>query len=239
MEDSKVTSARRVTGAPGLALLMGAVCLSLLTVRAIAQSVFPGAGYTVDMLDKTVVIEPAKPMTNLAHRRQLRSALTAGGHAIVCRHGSTDWLANDIRDTASQAERDDRSVQRNLSDLGRAQAGAIREALDHLGVKIGPVLSTFYFRTREFAEMATGRKADPKEELLGIQHASIAPWWSVVAGSKGLTTTMFVSAHGQPAGAMKIRLGEGDCAIVRVETEMRLSVLGVITPSEWRQLLVP
>jgi phosphohistidine phosphatase SixA len=164
--------------------------------------------------------------------------MTSVPHAIVCRHGSTDWLANDIPDTASQAERDDRSVQRNLSDLGRAQAGAIRGTLDHLGVKVGPVLSTFYFRTREFAEIATGRKADPKEELLGIKHASIAPWWSVVAGSKGLTT-LFVSAHGQPAGAMKIRLGEGDCAVVRIESETRLSVLGVITPSEWRQLLVP
>ncbi len=206
---------------------------------ASAQSNFPGAGFTIDMLDREVAVEPRTPMANPAKRKSLREALARGGHAIVCRHGATDWLAKDISDAASDAERQNRAVQRNLSPLGLAQAEAIRSTLDHLAVKPAPVYATFFLRTQDFAEMATGVKPQIKDELLGIKHATIAPWWSIVAASRQLPTTMFIAAHGQPLGAMKVPIGEGDCAILRSDGEKRITVLAVLTPSEWRQVLVP
>lgn len=218
---------------------VAACCVLAMPQSSAAQGRFAGAGFKIDMLNYEVVVEPRQPMANPSHRQKLRAALTGGGHAVVCRHGATDWLAKDVQDGAGTAERDDRSRQRNLSPLGEAQAAAIRSALDHMGVKVGPVYASFFYRTREFAELATGQEPELKDELLGTKHPTIAPWWSIVSRSEGLPTTLFIAAHGQPAGAMKVGLGEGDCAIARLEGPKRLVVLAVLTPSNWRQLLVP
>lgn len=200
---------------------------------------FPGAGFQIDMLDRVLVIEPPVPLTVDTHRRKVRSALQAGGHVVICRHGATDWLARDVSDDASVEEREDRSRQRNLLPLGVAQAEAIGDAIGRLGVKLAPVLSTFYFRTREFGQIATGQKPEIRDELIATRYPTIETWWRVIAESQSRPTTTFVAAHGQPAGAMKLRLGEGDCAVAKADGDKRLNVLAVLTAADWRLLLVP
>lgn len=203
---------------------------------------FPGQGFVIDMLDYKVTTEQPLAVPAPGVRQRLRTALQAGRHAIICRHGATDWLAPDVDDQAGPELRADQSRQRNLSDLGEAQARAIRSALDHLGVRLDAVLATFYFRTRDFARIATGREPEMRDELLGIAHRTIAPWFSIAAEARHRPGITFISAHGQPVGAMRVpglALGEGDCLIARFEDAKSMTVIGRLTPSEWRQMLVP
>lgn len=200
---------------------------------------FPGAGFQIDMLDRVLVFEPPIPLTVHPQRRKVRAALMAGGVAVFCRHGATDWLSGDVPDEASVADRNDRGKQRNLTALGIAQAQVIREAVDKLGLKLSPVLSSFYFRTREFGEIATGQTPVVRDELIATRYSTIETWWRIVADSQSRPTITFISAHGQPSGAMKLRLGEGDCAVAKADGDKRLNIIAVLAASDWCLLMVP
>src|SRR5690349_3406880 len=80
------------------------------------------------------------------------AALKGGGYVIVMRHGATyqDQADTDPLNLANVDK------QRQLNDAGRAQARAIGAAVKKLGIPIGQVVSSQYFRAIETARLAFG-----------------------------------------------------------------------------------
>jgi hypothetical protein len=204
-----------------------------------ARSPFPGQGFRVAMLDYVLDASAMRPVQAPGQRQALREALRRGGLAIVCRHGATDWLAPDIGDDASVAARADRVRQRNLRPLGAAEAGAIRDAFDHLQLRPARVYASFYYRTREFAMLATGQEPAIRDELLPLSRPDISTWFDFVVGAAAEPGLAFISAHGQPLGAAGISVGEGDCVILRADGPKRMVALARLRPSDLRPLLIP
>lgn len=81
------------------------------------------------------------------------SALKSGGHIVLLRHAQTvDGIGDppgfDIRQC---------STQRNLNDVGRAQARAWQQAFARHNIPVGGVFSSAWCRTKETATLAFGR----------------------------------------------------------------------------------
>jgi phosphohistidine phosphatase SixA len=112
----------------------------------------PGDGIAVNKPDAQGV---TKTWSKLP-QAELVKALQGGGYVILFRHGRTDYRTQDV---IPQKSFDDRSTQRVLSDEGREQGKRIGAALRALGLKFDRVMSSPYFRTREFAELVTARPA--------------------------------------------------------------------------------
>jgi phosphohistidine phosphatase SixA len=73
------------------------------------------------------------------------TALRAGGYVIVIRHGATHQDQADT-DPLNLANVD---KQRQLNDAGRAKAKEIGEAFKKLGIPVGQVITSQYFRAIE------------------------------------------------------------------------------------------
>jgi phosphohistidine phosphatase SixA len=80
------------------------------------------------------------------------SALKAGGYVIVMRHGATHQDQADT-DPFNLANVD---KQRQLNDAGRAKAREIGAAIKKLGIPIGQVVTSQYFRAIETGRLAFG-----------------------------------------------------------------------------------
>jgi len=79
--------------------------------------------------------------------------LRQGGFILAFRHANTDMSQQDS-DVSNLANR---STQRNLTDLGRANATNIGRAIAALGIPIGVVRSSPFWRCRDTATLAFGR----------------------------------------------------------------------------------
>lgn len=88
------------------------------------------------------------------------TALRAGGHVIVIRHGATHQDQADT-DPFNLANVD---KQRQLNDAGRAKAREIGEAFRKLGIPVGLVITSQYFRAIETGRLAFG-SAQPTAEV--------------------------------------------------------------------------
>ncbi|MEM6755795.1 MAG: histidine phosphatase family protein [Planctomycetota bacterium] len=98
--------------------------------------------------------EIAEPLKGEA----LVAALRRGGLVVYFRHATTE------KDYADQvtANPNDGSTQRVLSEAGWHQAKAIGQAWRRLGLPVGDVVSSQYFRAWQTADLAFGRyRKDP------------------------------------------------------------------------------
>jgi phosphohistidine phosphatase SixA len=82
--------------------------------------------------------------------RALATALRAGGHVIVVRHGAT---FPDQADT-DPLNHENIAAQRNLNDSGKALAKAFGEALRQGGIPVGKVYTSKFNRAYETATLA-------------------------------------------------------------------------------------
>ncbi|MEM1011810.1 MAG: histidine phosphatase family protein [Planctomycetota bacterium] len=84
---------------------------------------------------------------------ELVNSLRSGGFVIYFRHAQTE------KDYADQVTADvnDGSTQRVLSEKGWHQAKGIGEAFRALGIPVGNVISSEYFRAWQTADLAFGR----------------------------------------------------------------------------------
>lgn len=95
-----------------------------------------------------------------AARAALNDALRAGGHVLFIRHAATDRIDGGHATDRAEWPRD---RQRNLSRLGIAQARRIGDRVRNLGIPVGEVRASPFFRCMETAELAFGRvDADPR-----------------------------------------------------------------------------
>ena len=90
------------------------------------------------------------PPAAAADDRELAQALRGGGLVIVLRHGATRTDQVD----AEPVDFDNFSAQRNLSDKGKAAAGAFGEALRQVGAPVGKVYTSQFNRAYETATLA-------------------------------------------------------------------------------------
>jgi len=82
----------------------------------------------------------------------LVAALRGGGHVIVFRHGATH---SDQADT-DPLNLDNVAKQRHLNDKGRAAARGWGEAFKAMGIPVGAIYSSRFFRAQETAKLAFG-----------------------------------------------------------------------------------
>ena len=125
--------------------LCGALALLLLLVAASASAQEHPVG-------NTKVVPPQAP--------QLIAMLKAGGYIIFFRHGTTpDYAEPPVTDFA------DCPRQRNLNELGRAQATSISAAFRELGFPIDKVVASPYCRCMDTARIAFGQRTSAREAL--------------------------------------------------------------------------
>src|SRR5258708_34302693 len=88
------------------------------------------------------------------------TGLKSGGYVIVIRHGATyqDQADTDPLNLANVDK------QRQLNDAGRAKAGEIGEAFKKLGIPVGQVVTSQYFRAIETGKLAFG-SAQPTADV--------------------------------------------------------------------------
>lgn len=88
------------------------------------------------------------------------AAVRGGGYVIIMRHGATHQDQADT-DPLNLANVD---KQRQLNDAGRARSKEIGEAFKKLGIPVGKVVSSQYFRAIETAKLAFGT-AEPTADV--------------------------------------------------------------------------
>jgi hypothetical protein len=160
----------------------------------------------------------------------LVAALRGGGLVLACRHTATDHQASD--------QGPDRASQRNLTEEGVRQAGAIGVAIRKLRIPIGEVRANPMYRNRETAEYAFGRAT--VDSALGGTEAIAALRALLTAPVPRGTNRVLVTRIGILTGAFEGRgvgpIDEGDCLIVRPLAEGPFRVLGHLKGSDWARL---
>jgi phosphohistidine phosphatase SixA len=161
----------------------------------------------------------------------LIARLRQGGLALLCRHAMTDRSKPDAR----TIDFEDRSTQRNLSAEGESQARQIGAEIRRLGIPIGDVRASQYFRTRESAELTFGRVTI--DSTLAFNGSDDAMRRLLAAVPEARTNSAFMSHAGRIARVIDMRalggLEEGDCAIVEPLGDS-FQVAGRIRAGEWR-----
>jgi len=194
--------------------LLGGVS-SLIGLPAFAQGARrPGDGIPVNRPD-------AQGRTQTWSRLPLPAlvrSLQAGGHALMFRHGRTDWRG---RDQLPQTSFDDRRTQRNLSEEGRDQGRRTGQVFRTLGVAFGEVYSSPYFRARDFAELVTGREAIVTYKLLGYDQRGLDGHRELLSTVPAPGKNNFLSGHQfavTELGLVRMNeLEEGSCLIFKPE----------------------
>lgn len=89
------------------------------------------------------------------------TAVRGGGYVIIMRHGAThqDQADTDPLNLANVAQ------QRQLNDAGRAKAKEIGAAMKKLGIPVGQVVSSQYFRAIETARLLGFGEPQPTPDV--------------------------------------------------------------------------
>ncbi len=97
------------------------------------------SGFRMLLAGVLLMVAPvAVVMSQPAPPADLIEAMRRGGYVIVLRHGATTLdIATDGMNNPGKA-----AIERQLSDVGRAQAIAIGEGLRKLGIRVGAVMTS-------------------------------------------------------------------------------------------------
>ena len=147
---------------------------------------------------------------------ELVQALKAGGYALIFRHGRTDWQT---KDELPQRTFEDRRTQRNLSEEGKEQGRRTGDMFRVLGVRFDGVFSSPYFRTRDFAELVTGRPPEVTRKLLGYDQIGLDGHRELLSRVPSPGANTFLSGHQfavTELGFVRMNeLEEGSCLIFK------------------------
>jgi hypothetical protein len=207
-----------------LSTIVLALALPGATLLAAAQAPSPAASAT-DGKTAAITLEG----------RALVDALRHGGYVLYLRHTSTDFSQND----AAMTSYADCASQRNLTEVGRAEARAIAVSLRALRIPIGEVLASPYCRTMETGRLAFG-KATPSPAVRGgpahpestDRYADLRRLLSTPVAGK---TNLAISSHGNPfvAVAGSPRLAEGEVAVIEPLGNGRFRIVARVTKTGW------
>src|SRR5258705_4650767 len=101
----------------------------------------------------------------------LVNALRGGGYVIVVRHGATHADQADT-DPLNVDQPGNEAKQRHLNDKGREAARAWKEAFRKMGIPVGRVYSSKFFRAQETARLGFGEPVTSFDVTQGGQVVS-------------------------------------------------------------------
>ena len=172
----------------------------------------------------------------LGVRERVLSVLHEGGYVIFFRHATTDWSQKDT----DLSDLKDCAAQRNLTDVGRAQARAIGEAFNRLGIPVGEVLASPYCRTLETAQLGFGR-ARATEDLRHMDPVTaqaridgLARLVNTVPAA-GLNTVL-ISHHPNLEALTGVVLDEGEAAVFKPGRRGQYQLLYRVKARVWTEL---
>jgi phosphohistidine phosphatase SixA len=93
-------------------------------------------------------------------------ALVAGGHVALIRHGNAPGTSPGQGGDPPGFKVDDCTTQRNLDELGRAQAKALGEALRSRGVRVDRIRSSPWCRCLDTARLMAAGEVESSEALV-------------------------------------------------------------------------
>ncbi|HJU72166.1 MAG TPA: histidine phosphatase family protein [Gemmatimonadaceae bacterium] len=157
--------------------------------------------------------------------------LRHGGLVLVFRHAHTDRSKMDDNNWSLA----DRTTQRNLSERGVEESKGIGAGMAALGIRVGQVLASPMYRTRETAEHAFGR-VDTTEFLRSRRTAPEALALLTSAPEAGVnrvlvTHNAYIMHHFTSRGHGEI--AEGEAIVVRPLGVDGFTVLRRIKVGEW------
>lgn len=167
--------------------------------------------------------------------------LKRGGHVIFFRHAATDSSQTDT-DTQNLANC---QAQRNLTEQGRSDARAIGQAVQALGIPVGPVLASPYCRTLETARLAFAPVEPSRDLLPTIASADAADREALVTGLRRLlgtpstpgVNTILVSHASSLQDATGIAIAEGEAAVFAPGGANEFRLVARVLPTTWPTLV--
>jgi phosphohistidine phosphatase SixA len=182
------------------------------------------------------LVLPSGEAANSALGDQLRR----GGVVLVIRHAATDFSKPD----RNPVDLRDCRTQRNLSAEGRRDARRIGQGARRLQLRIGPVLSSPFCRTRATARLAFGRATVNSALLNTITANHDAVWRRQIRAARRLFGTKpaagrvtVLVTHGSVVGDATGRtLEEGETLVFRPFGGARFRLVGRILPRDWAAL---
>jgi phosphohistidine phosphatase SixA len=166
---------------------------------------------------------------------ELVERLRGGGYVIVFRHSVTDWTQRD----AEAMNFEDRGVQRNLSKPGEEQAEAIGKAFAALGIPVGAVKASPFWRCRDTAQLAFGRHETTLDlfQRSGPSRAARVAMLSTPPDSANLVLVTHQDVLIPIVnGLRRDELGEGEALVVKPLGEKKFEIEAQVAPEEWLRL---
>jgi phosphohistidine phosphatase SixA len=177
---------------------------------------------------------------------ELVTALRAGGFNLYFRHVATEWSQSDDVRRAGDWRSCDSARMRQLSDAGRADAGAIGDAMRSLAVPVGSVLASPYCRTVETARLIDVGGVEESVAVMNLRSAEyfggrggiLANARALLASAPEPGTNRVIVAHGNVAReATSVYPQEGEALAFRPDGAGGFDLRARIRPSDWAGLL--
>lgn len=168
-------------------------------------------------------------------------ALQGGGYTLLFRH--TARVTN-VTESQDRVVLTDCSTQLPLTELGRAQARAVGEALRKLGIRLGESIASPFCRTLETARTIAGH-ARADNAVLGHADGSFksamnfAPLIAIMATPPQPGTNRLIVGHSSAfdnVAGDDPSLEEGECGIFRI-VDRRPVLVARLRVEDWQAYL--
>jgi phosphohistidine phosphatase SixA len=175
---------------------------------------------------------------SLLEGKQLTAALTGGGYVILMRHASSSGTPP----TPDQAAPGNVSHERQLDQGGRASARAMGEALRHLRVPVGKVLSSTAYRALETARLAKFPEPHTYDDLAedGKSPERAASLRAQVALLPDAGSNIVIITHypniADAFAADAQNLAEGEALIYRQDGHGKSALVARVKIDDWPKL---
>jgi phosphohistidine phosphatase SixA len=175
---------------------------------------------------------------SLLEGKELTAALAGGGYVILMRPASSP----EAPPTADKAAPGNVSHERQLDERGRASARAMGDALRHLRIPVGKVLSSTAYRALETARLAQFPEPHTYDDLAeaGRSAESAGSLRAQVALFPDVGTNIVIITHQANitdafAGDAK-DLGEGEALIYRPDGRGKSTLVARVKIGDWPKL---
>lgn len=175
--------------------------------------------------------------------------LKQGGYVLVIRHTATDESQKDV----FPFRYDDMKLQRQLSENGRAAAGAIGADIKKAGIPLDKVYTSKLNRAVETGKLLTGKEVETRDELTDSGAGSASSMANPTGANTKVGAAIRTLANAAPAsgsnnvlvthktniadafGKEYADVSEGESIILKPESGSQAKIIGRIKPSDWRQ----
>jgi phosphohistidine phosphatase SixA len=176
--------------------------------------------------------------------RALATALRSGGYVVLMRHASSPRTPPD----PANANADNVQHERQLDDQGRASARAMGEAMRHLQIPIGQVLSSPTYRALETVRLAQlgqpktyAQLGDGGQSMQADPTGTRATWLrekvaeTPMAGTNTIIVTHFPNVN-EAFAKDAVGLADGEALVFRPDGKGGAAVIGRVKIEEWPQI---